>query len=107
MIEQIGPQEVRDEVGGDTPPLLVDVREGWERETASIDPSVHVPLGEFAERAPQEVPHDADVVVYCHHGGRSARAAAWLHANGWERVRNLRGGIDAWSTQVDPAVDRY
>jgi sulfur-carrier protein adenylyltransferase/sulfurtransferase len=91
----------------DDPPLLVDVRTGPERAVAAIEPSLHIGLDRFVDRAPAEIPKDRDVVVYCHVGARSAQAAVWLKASGWTRVRSLAGGIDAWSEQVDPEVPRY
>ena len=78
-----------------------------ERAVAAIQPSLHIGLDRFVERAPEEIPRDRDVVVYCHVGARSAQAAVWLKASGWSRVRSLAGGIDAWSEQVDPEVPRY
>jgi rhodanese-related sulfurtransferase len=89
------------------PPLLVDVRTDAERSVAAIEPSLHIGLDRFVDRAPGEIPKDRDVVVYCHVGARSAQAAVWLKASGWTRVRSLAGGIDAWSEQVDPEVPRY
>ncbi len=78
-----------------------------ERAVAVIQPSLHIGLDRFVDRAPEEIPQDREVVVYCHVGARSAQAAVWLKASGWSRVRSLAGGIDAWSEQVDPAVPRY
>jgi rhodanese-related sulfurtransferase len=46
-------------------------------------------------------------VVHCHHGGRSERVTYWLRANGFPRVQNMAGGIDAWAVQIDPALPRY
>lgn len=87
-------------------PWLLDVREPWEYSTARIDGATLIALGELASRV-DEVPRDADVVVYCHHGMRSARAVSTLRHAGWKRVRNLTGGIDRWSIEVDPKVPRY
>jgi rhodanese-related sulfurtransferase len=47
------------------------------------------------------------VVIHCHHGARSARACTLLAERGFRRLENLRGGIEAWSLTVDPAVPRY
>jgi len=107
MLEEITPTQLRQALDAPEPPLLLDVRTDQERAWARIEPSLHVGLDEFVARVPEEVPRDADVVVYCHSGQRSAQATMWLLANGWTRVRNLAGGIDAWSLQVDPAVPRY
>jgi rhodanese-related sulfurtransferase len=107
LLEEVDPAGLAAALAGEDPPLLVDVRTGAERSVALIDPSLHLGLDRFVERAPAEVPRDRDVVVYCHVGARSAQAAVWLKANGWPRVRSLAGGIDAWSEQVDPGVARY
>lgn len=88
------------------PHVLIDVREPDEFETARIEGAVLIPLGELPQRL-SEVPKDKPVVVQCHHGGRSARAVGFMLQNGFSDVKNLEGGIDAWSDRVDPAVARY
>ena len=107
MLEEVTPVELRRRLDEADPPLLIDVRTHEERDLARIDPSVHIPLQEFLDRAPREIPADADVVVYCHSGMRSAQVTRWMLANGWPQVRNLGGGIDAWSVTVDPSTPRY
>jgi rhodanese-related sulfurtransferase len=106
-LEEVGPVELYAELVGPTPPLLLDVRTVEERALARIDPSVHLGLDSFLGRVHDQVPKDADVVVYCHSGLRSGQAAMWMLANGWTRVRNLAGGVDAWSIRVDPTMPRY
>jgi rhodanese-related sulfurtransferase len=91
--------------GGWTPWLL-DVREPWEYSTARIDGATLIPLGELAHRV-SEVPRGTEIVVYCHHGMRSARACSMLRQVGWTSVTNLSGGIDRWSVEVDASVPRY
>jgi rhodanese-related sulfurtransferase len=86
--------------------LLVDVREDWERELASIPGSLHVPMGEVPARV-DELPRDREVILYCHHGGRSLQVARWLEWQGYDRLANLEGGIDGWSQDVDPETPRY
>jgi rhodanese-related sulfurtransferase len=107
VLEEVTPAELHRRLGEADPPLLVDVRSDEERELARIEPSLHIGLWEFVDRAPREIPKDAEVVVYCHSGMRSAQATMWLAANGWTNARNLGGGIDAWSVTVDPATPRY
>jgi rhodanese-related sulfurtransferase len=107
LLEEVRPAELARELDGPTPPLLVDVRTDQERAIATIEPSVHLDLGQFVQRAPDEIPKDAAVVIYCHSGMRSAQAAMWLKANGWSRPRSLAGGIDEWSLVVDPRIPRY
>lgn len=95
-----------DELASEAPPLLLDVREPWEAELASIPGSTLIPLGELGDRV-AELDSAASVVVYCHSGVRSQYAAQQLSGAGFERVRNLTGGIDAWSRSVDAAIARY
>ncbi len=107
MVEELSPREVAERLRQHPETVvLLDVREPDERETARIEPSVHIPMREVPDRL-AEVPRDRDVVVYCHGGGRSAMIAGYLEGQGYERVANLHGGIDAWSRTVDPKVPRY
>jgi rhodanese-related sulfurtransferase len=91
----------------DSKAQLIDVREPWEFETAHIKDSVLMPMGEVPARAHQELDPEGRLVVLCHHGMRSMNVMVWLREQGFERVQSLRGGIDAWSVEVDPAVARY
>ena len=88
--------------------LLLDCRERDEYETARIDGSVLIPMSEIAQRAEELAPHkDRNIVVHCHHGGRSMRVTQWLREQGYTQAQNMAGGIDAWSLQIDSAVPRY
>lgn len=91
-------------------PLVLDVREGWELQTAAVQPSgftlVHIPMGEIAARV-RELQPGVPIACLCHHGARSQRVAQFLLAQGLGPVVNIAGGIDAWSGEVDPAVPRY
>ena len=89
------------------PPLLLDVREPWEYQTASVAGSLLMPMGEVPSRAHAELDPDAPIVVLCHHGARSLNVTMWLRNQGFEHVQSLAGGIDEWSRTVDPAVPRY
>jgi rhodanese-related sulfurtransferase len=86
---------------------LIDVREPWEFATAEIPGSLLIPMGDVAARAHQELDPDERLVVLCHHGMRSMNVTVWLRNQGFENAQSLRGGIDAWSAEVDPAVPRY
>ena len=86
---------------------LIDVREPWEFETARIAGSVLMPMGDVPARAHQELDPDERLVVLCHHGMRSMNVTVWLRNQGFEQAQSLRGGIDAWTDEVDPAVSRY
>src|SRR4051812_31924093 len=86
---------------------IIDVREPWEFEAARIDGSVLMPMGDVPARAHQELDPDEHLVVLCHHGQRSLNVTAWLRNQGFENIQSLRGGIDAWSAEIDPTVPRY
>jgi rhodanese-related sulfurtransferase len=88
-------------------PLLLDVREPWEYQTASIPGGLLMPMGEVASRAHTELDPDAPVVVMCHHGARSLNVALWLRDQGFTHAQSLSGGIDAWSRSIDPEIPRY
>jgi rhodanese-related sulfurtransferase len=88
--------------------FLLDCRNPDEWETARIEGAQLLPMGELVQRADELTPHKArPIVVHCHHGGRSARVANWLRANGYPQAQNLAGGIDAWSLEIDSSVPRY
>ncbi len=86
---------------------LVDVREADEWAITHLPEAELIPLSQFRELAPQMLSPDETIVVYCHHGMRSARAQSFLKEKGFVQVLNLVGGIDAWSLQVDPSIKRY
>jgi adenylyltransferase/sulfurtransferase len=86
-------------------PLIIDVRQSFEREICQIEGSLHIPLAELS--AWTEPERGREIVVYCKSGERSARAVRQLHARGYARVTNLRGGILAWIEQVQPHLTRY
>ncbi len=107
-MQQINPTELRtwlDDPRRDKP-LLLDVREPWEYEKARIEGSRLVPMRELPARV-AEIGEDKEVVAICHHGGRSMQVAMFLERQGFKRVHNLLGGIDAWSRTVDPSVPTY
>lgn len=86
---------------------FIDVREPWEVAAAHIDGSLVIPMGDVPARAHQELDPDEHLVVFCHLGQRSMNVTAWLRNQGFENVQSMRGGIDAWSVEVDPSVARY
>lgn len=85
---------------------LLDVREYHEYDIANIEGSVLIPLGEIADRKDELNPDD-EIVIHCHHGGRSMRATQYLKDQGFKNVKNLAGGIDAWAEKYDPDMPRY
>lgn len=87
---------------------LLDVREEEENRFASIPNSTLIPLNELTERLAELEPwKGSEMVVYCHHGIRSARAVQFLSSQGFTKVANLTGGIDRWSREVDSRVPIY
>jgi rhodanese-related sulfurtransferase len=92
--------------GPDAKPLILDVREAWERRLCALPEAVHIPMGQIPARL-EELEAERDVVILCHHGIRSQQVALYLEREGFSRLHNLRGGIDAWAREVDPAMAKY
>jgi len=86
--------------------LLIDVREPNELAVCHVAGGKHIPIREIPARL-DEIPKDRQVLILCHHGGRSARVTQFLRSAGWDNVTNVAGGIDAWALQVDPTLARY
>ena len=107
MEYEITPEEVKSKIDQREEFTLLDVREPWEFETASMEGAKLMPMGDVPSRAHQELDPEDHIVVLCHHGVRSMNVAVWLRNQGFEQAQSLRGGIDAWSAEVDPSVGRY
>jgi rhodanese-related sulfurtransferase len=107
-MKQIKPAELAAWLGdkGRPGPQLLDVREDWEVQTCAIAGSKHIPMGEVPRRT-AEIDPARDVVVICHHGGRSMQVAMFLENNGYAKVHNLAGGVDSWAKTVDPSMPVY
>jgi len=105
-VDELSPRSLKQLMENGSELLLLDVREPFEHEVCSIDGSKLIPIGEL-ERRLGELGRDDDIVVYCHVGIRSARAAEFLTGRGFTKVRNLTGGIRAWAEEVDPGMPRY
>src|SRR6476660_9762663 len=86
--------------------VLLDVREQWEFDLAKLNGSTLVPLATLPQSL-GKLNRDAEIIAICHHGMRSADATNFLLQQGFSNVKNLVGGIDAWSAQVDRSVPRY
>lgn len=88
-----------------TPHRLIDCREPNESAKASIGGEL-MPMNTIPSRL-QDLDPDEDIIVYCKVGGRSAMVVEYLRRNGFERARNLQGGIYAWSDKIDPTLPKY
>ena len=114
MVTHVRPAELKtwlaDATASGRTPVVLDVREDWELQAASVVPSgfalVTIPMGDVPARL-AELDAAAPIACLCHHGARSLRVASFLTQNGFGSVANITGGIDAWSAEVDPNVPRY
>jgi adenylyltransferase/sulfurtransferase len=106
MIREISVQELKARRDRGEKPQVLDVREDWELQLASIPDVLHVPMNEIPARL-GEIRRDGEVIVMCHAGGRSMRVAHFLANQGFTDVANLSGGISAWSQAVDATVPQY
>lgn len=117
MIDQVSPGALAawfaaqsEDEPGSALPVLLDVREPWEVAQASVRPQgfelVTLPMGQVPERL-ATLDAERPVACLCHHGMRSQRVAQFLAQQGFDRLANVSGGIDAWSREIDPSVPRY
>ena len=102
---EIPPAELKRRLDAAEPTVILDVREPWEHEVCAIPGARLIPMDQLQWRV-DELDPDREVVVYCHHGQRSAAVVQWLRRQGIPAV-NLRGGIDVWAVEVEPALRRY
>ena len=105
-IPTISVRDLKRKIDAREPFRLLDVREIFEHEIARIDGAKLIPLREIGGRA-EELPREEQIIVHCHSGKRSAQAVRLLRERGFRNVYNLERGIDAWSSEIDPAVPRY
>jgi|SRR5580700_254903 rhodanese-related sulfurtransferase len=105
-IGEIEPTELKERLARGEQLTVLDVREPEEIAIAAFPGAIHVPMGDVPSRL-TELDPEAQWVVVCHHGIRSAQVAMYLVRMGFERVSNLNGGIDAWSLTADPSTPRY
>ena len=112
-VPEISAADVAEKIENNENFILLDVREPLELQRASVEAAVSAPLSQLAQQGPDALPEgvrddkSAEIVVMCHHGGRSAQVTAWLIQQGYSDVTNMGGGIHAWSMSVDPSVPTY
>ncbi len=111
---EVSVQDLAEKLAADADFILLDVRELHEIGTVSIEPKqlVILPLSELARKqlpalVEKGFEKDAEIVVMCHHGVRSAQVTAWMRQNGWTDVWSLEGGIDAYAHEIDPEIGFY
>lgn len=87
---------------------FIDCREKSEHQTAHIVGATLIPMSELANRVSELEPQrNTEIVVHCHHGGRSLRVTHWLRQQGFANVKSMAGGIDQWAIEIEPGMARY
>jgi rhodanese-related sulfurtransferase len=106
-MRQLSPQQVLELLQQDgQKPVLLDVREPFEVDVCVIEGSINIPLQQIPESL-EELDPEQEYVLICHHGMRSHRAGMMMEAQGFDKLINLVGGIDAWACNVDSRMKRY
>lgn len=104
---EVSCQEVKSLLDERADLMLIDCREPQEHEVVKLSAAVLIPMQEIPSRREQIVSREGRVIVYCHHGMRSANTAQWLRANGVPEAQSMAGGIDQWALEIDPSLPRY
>ncbi len=104
--EEISVNDLNRRIQSGDSPYLLDVRENWEVAIAQINGTVHIPMDQVAARL-NEIDREAEIVVHCKTGGRSAEICTLLTEQNFQNVKNLQGGIKAWSQIIDPTIQVY
>jgi rhodanese-related sulfurtransferase len=105
-IPEITPTDVKARLDSGDKPTLLDVRQPEEVEIASIEGALCIPMNAVPWRL-DEMDQEGEIVVFCHHGSRSAQVAQLLSMRGFKNLKNMTGGIDAWAVTVDSSIPRY
>ena len=103
---EITPRQLKDRLDRGEKLLLIDVREPHEHALCRIEGAVLIPMGTIPANL-QKLDTGEDVICFCHHGMRSLDVANWLLQQGVKSAKSMAGGIDRWSTEIDPSVPRY
>ena len=105
-IRELSVQELKEKIDNKDDFLLIDVRNQDEFDYCNLEAKL-IPMGEIPERY-SEIPKDIEVIVHCHHGGRSKKVIAWLQDNfEYTNLINLAGGIHQWSEEIDSNISIY
>lgn len=113
-VPEITPQTVAQRLANQDVFYLIDVREPYELHYATLGPlAQNIPLSDLGQKGLEALPtaiqndKSADLVIFCHHGGRSAQVVAWLQQNGWLNSKSMEGGLHAYATLLDPSIGTY
>jgi rhodanese-related sulfurtransferase len=107
MDYEITPEELKALHDQKSDVVVLDVREPWEIQTASLAGTLNIPMNDIPARFREELDPEKHTVVICHYGVRSMNVTAWLRQQGYEKTQSLRGGIDRWAREIDPTVPLY
>ncbi len=105
MLEDLNPKQFQENLTKDGN-TLIDVREKWELDICRIEGAVSMPMSSIMETF-SDLDPELSYSLYCHHGMRSLQVANFLLSKGFKSLFNLRGGIDAWSREIDNSVVQY
>ena len=106
MIQEINPIDAAAMRKQSPPALFLDVREAPELAICHIDGALHIAMSELTTQF-AAIPLDRPVIVLCHHGMRSRQVIQFLQSQGYDKLLNLKGGIDAWAQKVDTGMATY
>ena len=106
FVAEISVYKVKEKLENKEDFLLLDVRTKSEYQRVSLNKAYHIPLSNKKKRA-SELDPDQEIILYCHHGGRSQHAVEYLLTQGFKNVKNMSGGIDLWALKVDTSLGRY
>ena len=106
MVREISPKDLKARLDAGETIDIIDVREAWELQQSSLEGAIHIPMNSIPQSL-DRIPKDRPVVIMCHMGSRSATVVNWMQQRGFDNLYSLEGGIDLWSTDVDPSVPMY
>ncbi len=106
-MRELTPRQVQEFLQqADTKPLLLDVRESWEYDICHIEGSTLLPMSQISEKL-ETLDKTQEIILICHHGMRSRQVGVYLSGNGFDKLINLQGGIEAWAQEVEPTMPHY